>query len=53
MILEQEESLLRDKIIIAINDEALQQRLLRDSELTLKKAMENCRAAELSSNNEP
>lgn len=39
---------MRDSIIIAINDEVLQQRLLRDPELTLKKATESCRAAELS-----
>ena len=45
---DQEESLMRDRIIISISDDALQQRLLRDSDLNLKKTIECCRAAELS-----
>lgn len=45
---DQEESLLRDRIIIAINDEALQQRLLREPDLSLKKTLDCCRAAEIS-----
>lgn len=45
---DQEESLMRDRIIIAVNDEALQQRMLRNSDLTLKKATDSCRASELS-----
>ena len=43
-----EESLMRDRIIIAVNNEALQQRMLRDLDLTLKKATDSCRASELS-----
>ncbi|KAJ8881789.1 hypothetical protein PR048_018275 [Dryococelus australis] len=43
-----QESLLQDRIIVAVNDEAIQQRLLRDPELTLRKAMDICRAAEIS-----
>ena len=45
---DQEESLMRDRIIIAVSDETLQQRMLRDSDLTLKKATDSCRASELS-----
>ncbi|XP_076296613.1 uncharacterized protein LOC143216916 [Lasioglossum baleicum] len=45
---DQEESLIRDRIVIAVSDEGLQQRLLRDPNLTLLKAIENCRAVEMS-----
>ncbi|XP_053995748.1 uncharacterized protein LOC128885638 [Hylaeus anthracinus] len=38
---DQEESLIRDGIVIAVSDEGLQQRLLRDPNLTLVKAIEN------------
>ncbi|XP_046142800.1 uncharacterized protein K02A2.6-like [Osmia bicornis bicornis] len=45
---QQEESLIRDRIVIAVNDEGLQQRLLRDPNLTVEKVIESCRAAEMS-----
>lgn len=45
---DQEESLIRDRIVTAVSDEGLQQRLLRDPSLTIIKAIETCRAAEMS-----
>lgn len=44
-----EDSLIRDKIVSGIKDLSLQERLLRQSNLTLKTAEEHCRAAEASS----
>lgn len=43
-----EESLLRDKIVSGILDLSIQERLLQQSNLTLKKAEEFCRATEIS-----
>ncbi len=40
------ESLIRDQIVIGIRDTKVQERLLRDCELTLKKAAAICQAAE-------
>nr|XP_022904876.1 uncharacterized protein K02A2.6-like [Onthophagus taurus] len=45
---DQEESLIRDRIIIGIRDKTLMERLLRVPELTLAKAETQCRAAEAS-----
>lgn len=45
---EDEESLIRDRVVIGIVDKQLQEVLLRESDLTLSKAMNQCRAAELS-----
>nr|XP_054762080.1 uncharacterized protein LOC129268566 [Lytechinus pictus] len=42
------DSLLRDRIIGGIKDNAVRARLLRESDLTLDKAIQICRAAELS-----
>nr|XP_022902167.1 uncharacterized protein K02A2.6-like [Onthophagus taurus] len=42
-----EEGLLKDKIVIGINDRDLQERLLRTPKLTLKTAIEYCRASEV------
>ena len=39
-------SLIRDKIVIGICDKKTQERLLRESELSLEKALQICRAAE-------
>ena len=39
-------SLIRDKIVIGICDKKTQERLLRESELNLEKALQICRAAE-------
>ena len=39
-------SLIRDKIVIGIRDKKTQERLLRESELSLEKALQICRAAE-------
>nr|XP_054768172.1 uncharacterized protein K02A2.6-like [Lytechinus pictus] len=43
-----QDSLLRDRIIGGIKDDAVRARLLRESDLTLDKAIQICRAAELS-----
>ena len=39
-------SLIRDKIVIEIRDKKTQDRLLRESEVSLEKALQICRAAE-------
>lgn len=44
----EEESLIRDRIVLGITDKNLQERMLREPDLTLKKAAEFCRAAEVS-----
>ena len=40
------ESLIKDRIVIGINDKRLQERLLQCDDLTLKKAVEMCKARE-------
>lgn len=45
---EQEESLVRDRIVLGITDTSLQERMLREPSLTLKKAAQFVRAAEAS-----
>ena len=45
---EQENSLIRDKIVFGVRDNALKERLLREPKLTLDKALDICRAAETS-----
>ena len=42
----QEESLIRDRIVLGCADQRLQERLLREPDLTLIKALDLCRAAE-------
>lgn len=42
------DSLIKDKIVSGIRDDQVRSRLLRENELTLKRAEEICRAAELS-----
>ncbi|KAB0791866.1 hypothetical protein PPYR_03666 [Photinus pyralis] len=44
----QEESLVRDKIILGIRDRGLQEALLREADINLEKASNLCRAAEVS-----
>lgn len=44
----QEESLIRDRVVLGIHDSALQERLLREPLLTVKKAAEFIRASEIS-----
>lgn len=44
---EQKESLIRDRIVLGINDLNLQERLLRKDDLDLYKAVNECRAAEV------
>lgn len=44
------ESLIRDQIVVGINDPKLQERLLRETDLTLKKAIKLCRITEQSQN---
>ncbi|XP_071056501.1 uncharacterized protein [Onthophagus taurus] len=44
----QEESLVRDRIILGIKERALQERMLRESAMDLEKAAELCRAHEAS-----
>ena len=41
------DSLIRDKIISGILDDGLRARLLRESDLTLEKGIQNCRASEV------
>ncbi|CAL1289586.1 unnamed protein product, partial [Larinioides sclopetarius] len=45
---EQEESLIRDRVVLGIRDSGLQERLLRETELTLQKAAEFVRTTEIS-----
>ncbi|GBL99711.1 Uncharacterized protein K02A2.6 [Araneus ventricosus] len=45
---DQEEGLIRDRVVLGIRDMSLQERLLRESDLTLKKAAEFLRASEAS-----
>ena len=45
---DQQESLIRDRIVRGINDSSLQERMLREPSLTLQKAAEFVRAAEAS-----
>lgn len=40
------DSLIRDRIVCGLKSDAVRSRLLRDSDLTLEKAIETCRAAE-------
>ncbi|KAJ8975158.1 hypothetical protein NQ317_014532 [Molorchus minor] len=42
------DKMIRDRIVIGINDENLQERMLRTTNLDLKKAIDCCRAAEVS-----
>ena len=44
----EEETMLRDKVVFGIKDIALKERLLREPQLTLLKALDICRAAETS-----
>lgn len=41
-----ENDMIRDKIVFGLNDQRLKERLLRESNLTLEKAIDLCRAAE-------
>ena len=43
---DQESSLLRDKIVFGVRDDRTKERMLRDADLTLQKALDACRAAE-------
>lgn len=45
---DQTDSLIRDRIVLGINNKALQERLLKESDLKLNKAIEICKAEELS-----
>ena len=42
-----ENNMIRDKIVFSVNDQHLKERLLREPELTLEKAIDLCRAAEI------
>lgn len=44
----QEETLIRDRVVLGLRDSALQERLLREPQLSLKKALEFVRATEVS-----
>lgn len=44
----QEDSLIRDKIILGVRDRGLQERLLRETEIKLDDAVKVCRSSELS-----
>ena len=43
---DQEDSLIRDRVVLGIREDGLQERLLREKDLTLQKAIEFVRAAE-------
>ena len=43
---DQEESLIRDRVVLGCTDSRLQERLLREPDLSLTKALQFCRAAE-------
>ena len=38
--------MIRDKIVFSVNDERVKERLLRESDVSLSKALDVCRAAE-------
>ena len=42
-----EDDMIRDKLVFSINDSRLKERLLCDNALTLRRAIETCRSAEL------
>ena len=42
-----EDDMIRDKLVFSINNIRLKERLLRDNALTLRRAMDTCRSAEL------
>ena len=42
----QEDNMIRDKIVFGVQDSRVKERMLRETELTLEKAVEICRAAE-------
>lgn len=44
---DQSDSLLRDRIVLGISDKSLQERILREVDLTLEKTVKLCRATEL------
>ena len=46
----EEDNMIRDKIVFSVFDKKVQERMLRKSDLTLKDAMDTCRAAESSQN---
>ena len=43
---DQEDLMIRDNIVFSVNDERVKERLLRESDLSLSKALDVCRAAE-------
>ena len=43
---DQEDLMIRDKIVFSVNDERVKERLLRESDLSLSKAVDVCRAAD-------
>ena len=43
---DQEDLMIRDKIVFSVHDERVKERLLRESDLSLSKALDVCRAAE-------
>ena len=43
---DQEDLMIRDKIVFSVNDERVKERLLRASDVSLSKALDVCRAAE-------
>lgn len=45
---ELKDDFVRDKIVLGINSDKVRARLLRDGELTLEKAINECRAEECS-----
>lgn len=47
---EQEERMLRDRIVLGVQDQKLQRKFLETSKLTLQTAVDMCRASELSNN---
>jgi hypothetical protein len=48
---EQEDSLIRDSVVLSCTDARIRERLLREPGLTLDKALELCRAAETTQQN--
>ena len=43
-----ESDMIRDKVVFAVRDERIKERLLREADLTLNKALDICRDAEIS-----
>lgn len=47
MSMDNSEDLIRDRLVLGVNDESVRRRLLRKKDITLASALDNCRVAEM------